>query len=328
MERIRTIGMGFWASRTLLSAIELGVFTELGDQAHTVEELQARLGLHPRSARDFLDALVAMEMLERENGRYRNTPDTATYLDRNRDGYLGGFLEMVAARLYGFWGGLTEGLKTGQPQNEAKTGGDFFTALYQDPLRLAEFQRAMTGLSLPSARAIAEKFPWAARRTVADIGSAQGALLRTVLEHHPHLAGIGYDLPPVEPIFREFLTPLRSRIRFVPGDFLRDPLPSADVLVFGHILHDWDLPTKQLLLRKAFDALPDGGTVLVYETLIDDERRTNLAGLLMSLNMLIETPGGFDYTGADCRKWMSDIGFRDTYVESLTETEAMVCGTK
>ncbi|MBL1074912.1 methyltransferase [Nocardia sp. 2] len=328
MERILGIGLGFWESRTLLSAVELGVFTTLGDRRLTAEELRGELGLHPRAARDFFDALVAMEILRREDGRYANTADTATYLDRNRGEYLGSFLEMAGARLYGFWGNLTEALRTGQPQNEARQGGDFFAALYEDLDRLRDFQRAMTGLSLPSAHVIAARFPWQRWITVADIGTAQGALLRAVLQEHPHLQGIGYDLPAVEPLFTEYVAPLGKRVAFQPGDFLTDPLPVAEVLVFGHILHDWDLDTKRMLLAKAHRALPEGGAILIYETLIDDERRSNLAGLLMSLNMLIETPGGFDYTAADLREWLAEAGFRDPRTERLAGPESMVWALK
>lgn len=163
---------------------------------------------------------------------------------------------------------------------------------------------------------------------MADIGTAQGALLRTVLETNPHLHGTGFDLPAVEPIFTEYSAPVEDRSTFHPGDFFTDPLPEADVLVLGHILHDWDLPTKLMLLRKAHDALPDGGAILIYESLIDDDRRTNLGGLLMSLNMLIETPGGFDYTAADLRTWLTDTGFHDPVTEHLIGPESMVWALK
>jgi hypothetical protein len=117
-------------------------------------------------------------------------------------------------------------------------------------------------------------------------------------------------------------------LRFYPGDFFEDPLPAADVLVMGHILHDWDLHEKRLLLEKAYEALPEGGALIVYEALIDDERRENAFGLLMSLNMLIETPAGFDFTGEDCSSWMRDAGFRETYVEHLVGPDSMVVGIK
>ena len=121
---------------------------------------------------------------------------------------------------------------------------------------------------------------------------------------------------------------LEDRLSFSHGSFFTDPLPSADVLVMGHILHDWNLDEKMMLLGKAYDALPEGGALVVYEALIDDDRRENVLGLLMSLNMLIETPGGFDYTGADCQAWMREVGFRSTRVEQLVGPDSMVIGVK
>lgn len=324
------IGTGFWASKTLLSAVELGLFTELVAGPLDAETLRQRLQLHPRGARDFLDALVALGFLERAEGRYRNTADTAFFLDRNKPSYVGGILEMANARLYGFWGGLTEALRTGQPQNESKAGGDLFGNLYRDPAKLEGFLAAMTGVSLGAALAIARKVPWKDYRTFVDVGVAQGAVPVEIALANPHLRGVGYDLPAVQHVFERYIKArgVADRVSFQAGDFFKDPLPRADVIIMGHILHDWDLNEKRMLVRKAFEALPDGGAFVVYEALIDDDRRENAFGLLMSLNMLIETPGGFDYTGADCSAWMREAGFRKTRVEHLVGPDSMVIGIK
>ncbi len=324
------LGFGFWGSRTFLSAVELGLFTELATGPKTLAEVRAKLGLHERSARDFLDTLVALGMLQREGGRYSNTPDTDFFLDRNKPTYMGGMLEMLSARLFGFWNGLTEGLRTGQPQNEAKHGGDLFGTLYSDPHRLEQFLSAMTGLSLGIARAIASKFPWERYKTFVDVGAAQGGLASIVAGAHPHLKGVGADLPVVKPIFEKYIAAnkLKDRVSFTTLDFFKDPIPRADVVVMGHILHDWDLPTKKMLIKKAYEALPPGGSFIVFEALIDDDRRTNAFGLLMSLNMLIETTGGFDYSGADGAAWMKEAGFRETRVEPLAGPDSMVVGVK
>ena len=336
-DQIMQVGFGFWGSKTLLSAIELGLFTELAKGPLDAPMLGERLYLHPhpglqtRGTRDFLDALVAMHMLERSNdGTYRNTDATNMYLDRAKPSYVGGILEMANARLYGFWGSLTEALRTNQPQNEIKSGESLFDALYTDPGQLEDFLKAMTGISMGAATAIAQKFPWSQYRTVIDIGTAQGGLPVQVALAHPHLTGGGFDLPPVGPIFRKYVDEhgLAERLKFYEGNFFSDPLPSADVLVMGHILHDWDLDTKRMLVSKAYQALPEGGALIVYEALIDDERKTNAFGLLMSLNMLIETGGGFDYTGLDCTEWMHEAGFRETRVEHLIGPDAMVIGGK
>jgi hypothetical protein len=325
------LGLGFWASKTLLSAVELGLFTELARGSMRGEAIGERLNLHPRALRDFLDALVSLSLLQRDaEGLYSNTAEADMFLDRAKPSYIGGMLEMANARLYPFWGSLTEALKTGRPQNEAKSGGNFFEALYADPQRLAVFLSAMTGLSLGAARAIAQKFPWSDYRTFIDIGGAQGGVPVQVALAHTHLTGGNFDLPAVGPIFEKYVSQhgLNERLHFYAGDFFKDRLPSADVLVMGHILHDWDLEEKRMLLKKAFDALPAGGALIVYEALIDDERRENTLGLLMSLNMLIETPGGFDYTGADCSQWMREAGFSQTRVEHLAGPDSMVIGFK
>jgi SAM-dependent methyltransferase len=324
------LGIGFWASKTLLSAIELGLFTELARGPRDTETLRLQLGLHPRSARDFFDALVALGMLKRTGGRYANTPETALFLDRNKSSYVGGMLEMANARLYRFWGSLTEGLRTGKAQNEAKTGEDFFGTLYADPKRLEGFLKAMTGLSLGSARAIAKKFPWKQFHTFADVGCAQGGVAVEIALAHKHVTGVGMDLPVVQPVFETYAKSrgVDGRLRFVAGDFFKESLPPADVIIMGHILHDWNLEEKMMLLRKAYNALPRKGALIVHEALIDDDRRTNAFGLLMSLNMLIETHGGFDFTGADCRTWMKDAGFSRTRVEPLAGPDGMVIGFK
>jgi len=333
--QIMQVGMGFWPSKTLLSAVELGLFTLLSSGALSRAEIAERLGLGSRAVDDFLDGLVALRLLERdglgERARYSNTPDTAFFLDRSKPSYIGGILEMCNHRLYPFWSGLTTALRTGEPQNEAKGGGhDFFAALYADPAKLREFLRAMSGVSRGANMAIAQKFPWADYKTCVDIGTAQGDLVTQIALAQPHLRGIGFDLPEVGPIFDDYIVTngLAGRVTFQAGSFFTDELPKADVLLFGHILHDWDLETKQMLLRKAYAALPPGGAVVVYEAIIDDDRSKNAFGLMMSLNMLIETPGGFDYSGADCIGWMREAGFKDCRVEHLVGPDSMVIGIK
>lgn len=326
--KIMQLGVGFWGSKALLSAIELGLFTVLARGPRDAETLRLQLGLHPRSARDFFDALVALGMLRRTGTRYANTPETALFLDRNKSTYVGGILEMANARLYRFWGSLTEGLRTGKAQNEAKTGEDFFGTLYADPRRLEGFLKAMTGLSIGTARVIAKKVPWRQYRTFVDVGCAQGGVAVEIASAHKHLTGMGMDLPVVQPIFEAYAKTrgVDSRLRFVPGDFFKEPLPQADVIIMGHILHDWNLDEKMMLLRKAHAALPPKGALIVHEALIDDARKRNAFGLLMSLNMLIETHGGFDFTGADCRKWMKEAGFSRSRVEPLSGPDSMVIG--
>jgi hypothetical protein len=330
-DRILEIGVGFWASKTLLSAVELGLWTELAQGPQSLEELSERLGLHRRSACDFLDALVALGVLQRDGGRYANTSETDVFLDRHKASYIGGLLEMANSRLYRYWGNLTEGLRTGLPQNEIQEGGlDLFSTMALDPTRLRGFMRAMTGLSMGAAMEIARRFPWDRYGTFADVGTAQGGLPVVLAEMHPRLQGIGVDLPNVQPIFEEYVRAhgLQDRIHWQAADIWTDPFPRADVVVLGHMLHAWGLERKKILLRKAYEAVPEGGAVIAYDAIIDDDRRANAFGLLSSLNMLIENAEGAEYTGVDCTAWMREVGFTDTYAQHLVGPESMVVGRK
>ncbi|MDA5193812.1 methyltransferase [Govanella unica] len=314
--RITEIGMGFMASKTLLSAVELGLFTTLSDRRMTGPEIGQELGLHSRAIPDFPDALLALGFLERDgdgpNARYGNTPETAAFLDKTKPGYIGGILDMCNHRNYGFWGDLSEGLKTGQSQNEVKHNGKpLFESLYAEPARLEEFMQAMAGISRLPARAFAEKFDFSPYKTLADIGGATGVLSLAIAARHPHIRATSCDLPAVLPIAKRTIDKagLSDRVTPTALDFFTDSFPKVDVITMGMILHDWNLDRKKMLIAKAYDALPKGGAFIVIEQLIDDARRHHVPGLLMSLNMLIECADGFDYTGADFRDWCLDAGF-------------------
>jgi precorrin-6B methylase 2 len=321
---IMQVGMSFFASKALLSAVELGLFTEIAKQPMTAAALGKRLGLHPRAVPDFPDALVALKLLLREgdgsDSTYFNTPEGTTFLDRNSPDYIGGILEMANARLYGFWSNLTEALKTGAPQNETKGSGvPMFAKLYEEPDRLEQFMNAMSGVSAANFRAFAQKFDFSRYKALCDVGGATGQLSCMVATANPHMQCTSFDLPKVVPIAARRIEAagLRGRVVPVDGDFFVDPIPKADVITMGMILHDWNLEKKKVLIRKAYDALPTGGAFVVIEALIDDARRENTFGLLMSLNMLIEFGDAFDYSSADFVSWCREVGFRDFEVIPL-----------
>jgi hypothetical protein len=301
----------------LLTAVEFELFTRLGGRRLTAQELGTELALHPRGTYDFFDALVAMGFLERDGdgpmAKYRNTEAGALYLDRSSPRYVGGMLEMLNARLFRFWNDLPTALRTGKPQNEIKhSQKGMFEELYADLPRLEQFMGAMTGISRINFEAFAEKFDFGPFRTLCDVGGATGLLCVEVARRHPHLTCTSFDLPPVEPIASKAIAAagFEQRVHTASGDFFKDPLPKADVITMGMILHDWNLEKKMHLIRSAYAALPQDGALVAIEALIDDHRCTNAFGLLMSLNMLIEFGDAFDYSGADFRKWCSEVGFR------------------
>jgi len=309
-------GFGFWGSKVLLTAVELEVFTVLGGTAMTGEALGAVLGLHPRGIWDFFDTLVALGFLEREGtgveALYRNTAATAHYLDKNQPAYIGGILEMLNARLFRFWNDLGPALKTGKPQNEVKhSQKPLFEVLYQDLPQLEQFMGAMRGVSAGNFQAFAEKFDFSGYKTLCDVGGATGLLSSVVAKRHPHMRCMSFDLPAVAPIASKWIAKenLADRVDVVSGDFFNDALPKADVITMGMILHDWNLEKKKHLIRLAYEALLENGAFVAIENLIDDERRHNAFGLLMSLNMLIEFGDAFDFTGADFKEWCTEAGF-------------------
>lgn len=322
--RIMEVGMAFWPAKVLLSAVELGLFTALGGNSMTSRELMAALELHPRANPDFFDTLVALRFLERDGDgperRYCNTEETGLFLDRNSPQFIGGFLEMANARLYHFWGDLTEALRTGSPQNEIKhTGTSMFGELYSKPERLEQFMDAMSGISAGNSQAFAEKFDFSRYHTMCDVGGATGQLSMFVASKHRHLRCTSADLPAATLIAEKKIAAagLADRVSAQSLDFFAQPLPKADVITMGMVLHNWDLEKKMHLIRAAYDALPPGGAFVVIENLIDDGRRENAFGLMMSLNMLIEFGDAFDFTGADFSRWCREVGFSRTEIIPL-----------
>jgi predicted O-methyltransferase YrrM len=273
--------------------------------------------MHPRGIYDFFDTLVALGFLERDGngttGNYRNAPGTAQFLDKNQPGYIGGILEMLNARLFGYWNDLGTALKTGQPQNEVKhSQRPMFETLYAEPARLEQFMLAMRGISAPNFQALADKFDFSKYHTLCDVGGATGLLSTLVAKRHPHLQCTSFDLPPVEAIARRWIAKegLSERVATASGDFLEDALPHSDVITMGMILHDWNLDKKKHLVQLAYDALAPGGAFIAVENIIDDARRQNAFGMMMSLNMLIEFGDAFDFTGADFWDWCREAGFK------------------
>lgn len=320
-ETIMKIGTGFWPSKILLAAVNFQLFTKLAEkQSMSAKEIKTVLGLKctDRNVYDFLDTLTGFGFLTRagilENATYSNGVDTDVFLDKNKPSYIGGILEMMNDRLYGFWGSLEEGLLTGEAQNEVKTGENFFDVLYNDSNRLKGFIHGMTGIQMGGFIGFAEKFDFSKYKTLTDAGGSAAMLSIMVAKNQPHMLCTSFDLPPVEPIAKETIQKfeLSDRVKTARGDFFASAIPSADIVVMGNILHDWDEETKIILMKKAYEAIPVGGAFVAIENIIDDERKQNVFGMMMSLNMLIETGKGFDYTFADFNNWAKITGFKST----------------
>lgn len=333
--KIMQIGMGFWASKTLLVGVNMGLFTYLGDGSKSGKDIQTALGLHDRSLYDYLDTLVALGFLQREGIKessiYSNAPDVDMFLDKNKMTYIGGILEMANNRLFRYWNNLEEALKTGELQNEAKeTGEPIFKALYADQDRLREFLRAMSGVNMGNFITFATQFDFSSVSSLCDVGGAGGFLAMQVAAHNENVKASTFDLPEVTSIANENMTAmnLTGKVEAISGDFFQDELPKVDMITMSTILHDWGINTKKMLIKKAYDALPDGGALVVMENIIDNERKQNAFGLMMSLNMLIETEDGFDFSAADFEEWAKEAGFKRIEVMPLAGPSSAVIAYK
>ena len=323
--KIMQIGMGFWASKIVLTAVNMHLFTQLAGGKLSAQEIETRLGLHKRNLYDFLDALVALGFLQRsgfrESAFYSNADDVDLFLDQNKPSYIGGILEMSNNRLYPNWNNLEEGLKTGEPQNEGKKGEkSLFEELYSDKEKTREFLKAMGGIQMGNFIAFSEVFDFSRYKTLCDIGGGGGYLSAQVARNNAHMKCTTFDLQPVSQIATENIQNmgLSEKVAIETGDFFKDDFPKSDVITMGNILHDWGMEDKKRLIKKAYDALPEGGSLAIIENIIDDERTENAFGLLMSLNMLIETEEGFDFSGRDFDQWAKECGFKETSVIPLT----------
>jgi precorrin-6B methylase 2 len=326
------LGMSFWSSRLIQSAVEAGVFTVLADGPKFEWDLADTLGWHPRAAGTALGGLVEAGLLRRDkSGRYANTFRSAMFLDRAKPSYVGGLMELSSKRLYELWSGLDDLLRTGRPGAEEERGdNEFFSMLYRDPLALRDFLAGMTGISTGEATLLAARFPWRRFRTFADIGCAQGALPVRVALSHRHLRGVGFDFPAVRPIFHEYVASfgLQNRLDFIEGDFLEVPLPGADVISFGHVFHGRNQQIRRELVAKAYAATPPGGAVIVYDAMINPARRNNYESLLSSLNIMLESREGYESSTTECAQLLRGGGFTRVKVRHLIGPTSAVFGFK
>ncbi|HKB45903.1 MAG TPA: methyltransferase [Chitinophagaceae bacterium] len=318
--KIMQIGMGFWAAKALLAGVKFKLFTLLAGKKMSGAEIKKALKLQTtdRHVYDWLDVLVALGFLRREgiwdNAAYSNNSDTEIFLDKNKPSYIGGILEMGNNRLYRFWGDLEEGLLTGHPQNEAKHGSnmDFLNTVYQTEEKMQEFIDAMSGIQMGNFMTLCKKFDFSKYKTLADVGGADGWLSIQICLNHPNIKCTTYDLSPVESLAKKKIARfnLSDRIQTMSGDFLKDELPRAEIITMGNIIHGMGEEEKQKLIDKVYGVLPENGVFITIENIIDDDRKQNVFGLLMSLNMLIENGDAFDYTPSDFDRWTKKAGFK------------------
>ncbi|NVK79146.1 methyltransferase [Streptomyces morookaense] len=330
LDDINRIGIAFAQAKVVLSAIELDLFSTLAAGPATEQQLCEKIGLHPRGARDFLTALVCFGLLRKDGDTYTNAPAADRFLDKAKPEYSGAFLERANRMMYPAWSGLTGLLRTGDPQLAGREDqAAAFERMMADPGHLRNFLRMMDAVSGPLGPHLAAAFDWSEHRTVLDVGGARGNLLAQVLMAQPHLTGGVFDLPAIAPMFDEHIAGfgLTDRAAFTGGDFFVDDLPSADIVVTGHVLHDWTPDERARLVRKMADAVRPGGALLIYDQLLE-EAPDDPWNTLISLNMQLITNGGSEYTLAECTAWLADAGLESVQTVPLGEHDTLVIARK
>ncbi|MEV0808205.1 methyltransferase [Micromonospora sp. NPDC050200] len=306
---------GVWGFKTLAVAVELGLFTRLANgRTLTVDEAAAELGLAERPTDLLLAASASLGLLEKAGDGYRNSDLAEQFLVEGRPYYFGAQVRYSDLRTYLPWHRIGEALRSDRPLTwDPQTQQSMFDTA--DPEMLAQFWDAMYSTSSFTARALADAYDFGAHTRLLDVGGGAGAFPIELCRRLPDLRATIFDLPHVCVRAEERISAagLAGRIVTVAGDFLADPaLPDGhDVILLSMILHDWDVPTNRALLAKCYAALPPGGAVVVCELLLNDERTGPPEAALMGMNMLVETEGGKNYSGAEYTAWLADAGFVD-----------------
>lgn len=319
--------MAFYGSQALITAIELDVFSQLSGEFVDIATAEATLGLHPRGSRDFLDALVALGLLDRSSAGYRASTAARTYLDRTKPTYVGGYAMMAKHYLMPVWRQLGDAVRTGEPQ--VPTEGGFFDG-YQDMAAARTFLGAMDAVNGKVGHDLTEAVDWSAYTSFVDVGGARGNLAAMLVNQHPGLSGTVFDMPDLLPFFDEHMTQLglAERIGFAAGDFFADPLPSADVHILGHVLHYFGDTQRRQILESVCRAVNSGGGVAIYDRMIDEERRERPLSLLGSLNMLLTSPSGREYTPSELHGWLKEAGFEVRTTRPIGGTDVLVFAVK
>nr|BAJ07860.1 putative O-methyltransferase [Streptomyces sp. 2238-SVT4] len=301
---------GYWQVRMLLAALEHDIFTELSKGPATSGEVADRMGLVELGTHDLLTGLGHLGLLQVADGRFANSPLADRFLVRGGPEFLGGYLRFCEQELNPAWDGLATSLRTGRPTNRAAVVGNPYDTLYSDPDATDGFLDSMDLLSTPIGLAIS-RYDWSQYSSFIDVGGARGNFAHQVVTENPHLTAGVFDLPPLEGTFKRHIERLgatASGISFHGGDFFKDKLPKADVIVLGHVLHNWGVEDRVQLLKNVYDAVRPGGAVFVYDPMAGGEQ-PSLHAVLAGLAMLVWSRGGHEYSVEELHGWLREAGF-------------------
>eukprot|EP00178_Gracilaria_changii_P024022 TRINITY_DN72502_c0_g1_i1.p1 TRINITY_DN72502_c0_g1~~TRINITY_DN72502_c0_g1_i1.p1 ORF type:complete len:338 (+),score=56.25 TRINITY_DN72502_c0_g1_i1:668-1681(+) len=312
------LGHYFTASRAFLSAVELGLF-DLLSSPKTSLQIQQSLDLHPnqRTVRDFLDVLVALEVITRtgngESAVYGNSASCAAYLCTSSALYRGGWFCFCSKALYAQWAGLTKVLKEGAQKKD-----HVWDAVWKEDEGARSFMDCMKG-TVDVHTQFAQRFDFTGVKRMLDVGGGNGQLACEVVRKHNNVKAITLDVDSISSFADEYIAQmaLQESVEVLRADMFDVQFPQSDLVTLCNVLHCIDEERKKIILGKAYKSLKEGGRLVAIGFVVDDDRRQNIAAMLMSLHMAIVTDGGFDYSAKEFECWATEVGFRRTEVVHL-----------
>ena len=349
---------GFWVSKTLMTAVELEVFTKLsGNKAVNINEFQNMFGIKQRPAEVFATALVSLGLLnvnnvtknkegkgervskDNEKRLYSNSQLSDVFLDKNKPSYIGDFIIMMDKHLYDRWGKLPLSLKTNRPVETAAEGdvsaGTMFDMAKSNQLieQMQMFTHAMYGVSVGPAMALAKVFDFSSYNKLMDIGGGSGVYAIEVVKQNPNMSAVVLELEPACKVADQYIKrfDLQDKIHTQVLDFFKDNLPTDyDVAFLSHIIHFLDEEKDKILLKKIHDSLPNdrNSAIIISEWLLNDEKTGPVPSALMSLTMIVEQPQGRNYSFSEISKMLTDVGFTNIEKRPLAGPAEIVIGHK
>ncbi len=308
--------LGFWISRTVMAAVQLGVFEALGSppalEGLTLEQAQAALSLPARPARALLDTCVATGLLEKEAGRYRNSPLGARYLAAGSEYSLRNYV-LDERWCWSDWGKLEDALRADHQLLPEDAEG--YHAFPED-----FFLDFLHGHSLAMGERLAAAVDFGAARRIMDVGGGSGAVSIALCRRFPHLEAILVDQPPVAARAAVHIDDagLGGRITTCPANIFESVLPGGcDTAVLANVLHDFSPSRAQEILGRVVAALPPGGRVVILEIVPDEDRRSPPLAVAFSVAMIVNTAGGDAHTASQYRAWLEAAGLTGVVVTPI-----------
>ena len=320
------ITSGFTQSRIIQVAVKLGVFDVIKTEGSSSLEVAEALRTNPRAMELFLNALVALGFLHKENEKFYNTDSSLTYLVKTSPKYFGGMI-LFEEGLWNMWANLEETIRTGKP---ARTP-DMFQEKKEETERFIMAMHTLV-MARGDAEILSGILDFTQAKTMIDIGSGPGTYPIQFLKKYTHLKITIFDLPETLNVTKRVLERegMDGKIRLIEGDYNVDELPTGfDVALLSNIIHSENEEANQKLIHKVYRALNQNGKIIIKDHILDDTFTSPAVGAIFSIQMLLLTKGR-DYSFTEVKDWIENAGFKKAEWIRLNPplTSSLVIGWK